>query len=98
VRTPEEIPYRAELEAWARHPRVRVEITLSRPPPGWTGRSGHVQTHLAEIWKAFQAQEPEAMVYVAGWKRMVWPVEDLLRMQLGLDKHHLRVEVFDPES
>jgi NAD(P)H-flavin reductase len=98
VRTPEAIPYRSELEGWARHPRVRVEITLSQPPPGWTGRTGHVQAHLSELWKELHAQEPDAMVYVAGWKRMVWPVEDLLRMQLGLDKHHLRVEVFDPDS
>jgi len=98
VRTPEELPYREELAEWARNPRVRIEITLSQPPPGWTGRTGHVQVHLAELWEAFRAQHPEAQVFVAGWKHMVWPVEDLLRMQLGVDKNHLRVEVFDPDA
>jgi ferredoxin-NADP reductase len=98
ARNPEAIPYRDELAEWARHEQVRVEITLSKPPPDWTGRRGHVQAHVLELWKALQAAHPDAQVYISGWKRMVWPVEDLLRMEPGVSRSHLRVEVFDPEG
>jgi ferredoxin-NADP reductase len=95
ARTEEEIPYREDLAAWARHQNVRVEVTLSQPPADWKGRRGHVQQHLPEVWGQFHAQHADALVYVAGWKRMVWPVGDLLR-KLQVDRTHVRIEVFDP--
>jgi ferredoxin-NADP reductase len=98
ARTLDDVPYREEQAAWGGHEHLRVELTLSRAPAGWTGRRGYVQSHLAELWGEFHARYPDGLVYVSGWRHMVWPVEDKLRMELGLDRQHLRVEVFDTED
>jgi CDP-4-dehydro-6-deoxyglucose reductase, E3 len=43
ARTQADILWRDELQAVAaRDPRIRVEVTLSRPEPGWQGRVGYV--------------------------------------------------------
>lgn len=48
VRTPEDVLWEAELRALAQaHPCFRLEVTLSRPPPGWTGRSGQCSNTCA---------------------------------------------------
>lgn len=41
-RTPEDILFADDLEAWARDADVRVETTVDNGPPGWTGRVGFV--------------------------------------------------------
>jgi ferredoxin-NADP reductase/GNAT superfamily N-acetyltransferase len=95
VRSPEEIPFASELAAWSKRSNFRVEITLSKPPPDWKGRSGHVQQHLKELWAELLKTHPGAHAYVCGWRKMVWPVSDLLRVDLGVAPERLRVEVFD---
>lgn len=41
-RTPEDILFADDLQAWARDGGVRVETTVDNGPPGWTGRVGFV--------------------------------------------------------
>lgn len=95
VRSPEEIPFAEDLDRWRQQPNMRVEITLSKPPEGWTGRRGHVQEHLPELWHELVAKHPAALVYVCGWRRMVWSVRDQLRGALGVEASRMRVEAFD---
>jgi NAD(P)H-flavin reductase len=95
VRSTDEIPFSTDLANWEKQPGMRVELTLSQPGAGWKGRTGHVQAHLPALWNELRAQHTEAMVYVCGWRRMVWPVKDLLRSELQVDASHMRVEAFD---
>jgi ferredoxin-NADP reductase len=90
-----DLPWASELERWKQLPTMRVELTLSQPQPGWAGRTGHVQKHLPELWRALTALHPDALVYVCGWRRMVFPVRDLLRSELGVDARRVRIEAFD---
>lgn len=70
-----------ELEALAqRHPRFHYEPTLSKPGPGWRGRTGYVQDHLADIVRAAGT----VPVFVSGLPEMV---ADVLRV-LEIDLHH----------
>ena len=41
-RSPAELPYGEEIEAWRAHPGVSVELTVDAAPEGWTGRVGVV--------------------------------------------------------
>ncbi len=92
VRTCEDILYADEFAARARRdPRFRFEPTLSRPDPGWTGRTGYVQTHLA----ALLADRPDAAVYVCGLSAMVREARDVLRKTLGLPRDRVQSERFD---
>jgi ferredoxin-NADP reductase len=95
VRFAEDRIYREELEALAaRHPNVRLEITLSRPGAGWAGRTGYVQSHVEELWKELLPHgAPHA--YVCGLERMVGAVRDLLRKQLGVDRKSVHSERYD---
>lgn len=92
---PEEIPFAAELETWRARPNLRIEVTLSRPPPDWRGRTGHVQQHVKELWSELSKRHPDAHAYVCGWRKMVWPVSDLFRGELAVPNDRLRVEAFD---
>ena len=48
IRNEHTIYYRDDFEALARnHPNFRFWPTLSRADSSWTGRSGHVQSHLS---------------------------------------------------
>lgn len=89
--------YRDELEALAAaHPNFRVLYTLSKPPAGWTGLSGYVQTHVAEEFRALAAASSEAPhVYICGLERMVGAVRDLLRKDMGVDRKQVHSERYD---
>jgi ferredoxin-NADP reductase len=104
-----DILYREELEGLTRaHPHVRYEVTLSRPGPGWTGRQGYVQAHLAELVEGLRAasrlgsaeagatgaaEAPRA--YVCGLDRMVSSVRDHLRNELGFERRRVHTERYD---
>lgn len=77
----DEILFREEFSKLAREaPRFRFEPTLSRPGPGWTGRSGRVQQHVAELVSALGHAE----AYVCGQIEMVAEsVDELLRAGLA---------------
>jgi len=100
ARHEEDVLYRAELDRLAReHPNLRYEITLSRPGPGWAGRSGYVQAHLPELVGALRnaASTPAAPLhaYVCGLDRMVSSVRTHLRTDLGFDRKHVHAERYD---
>jgi ferredoxin-NADP reductase len=97
VRSQQEILYREELEALARtHPRVRIEVTLSRPDGGWQARHGYVQLHVRELYESLAKEgrgPPHA--YVCGLERMVGAVRDILRKQMGLPRELVHSERYD---
>jgi NAD(P)H-flavin reductase len=98
ARHEEDVLYREEIEELARaHPNLRYEITLSRPGAGWSGKSGYVQTHLAELLADLRREAGAAVphAYICGLDRMVSSVRDHLRNELGLDRKHVHTERYD---
>ena len=91
VRYESTILYRAEFEQMAEQfPQFRFWPTLSRPEPGWTGRSGHVQTHLTEAI----GSRRDVDVYLCGLKLMVDEVRSILK-GMGLDRKQIFYEKYD---
>jgi CDP-4-dehydro-6-deoxyglucose reductase, E3 len=98
VRGEPDMLYRDEFEALsARHPNLRVFFSLSRPPPGWGGLSGYVQTHVPELWRqlgeASAGVEPH--LFICGLERMVSVVRTLGRKELGLARTRVHSERYD---
>jgi CDP-4-dehydro-6-deoxyglucose reductase, E3 len=96
VRSEEEFLFGEELLELARqHPAVRLEPSMSRPGPGWSGRTGYVQTHVAELWRALAASGPEPKAYICGVKKMLTEVREVLRVELGVDRKRVHLEAYD---
>lgn len=94
VRSQHDILYAEELARWtAEHPNVKVCVTLSRPAPGWSGATGHVQAHLARVFEELAA--PEAHVYICGLEKMVQDVKTRCRGELALGRRQVHSEKFD---
>jgi ferredoxin-NADP reductase len=97
VRYTEDRLYLEELESLAaKHPNLRVEYTLSKPPSNWGTRHGYVQTHVTELWRDLEtknAGSPHA--YICGLERMVGSVRDLLRKQMGIERKQVHSERYD---
>jgi ferredoxin-NADP reductase len=94
VRHEADILYREELEALAtQHGNVQFHVTLSKPPPTWTGRSGHVQQHVPELVDALGKEDLE--VYICGLERMVKSVKELCRGPLALGRREVHQERYD---
>lgn len=96
VRTVGEVLWGEELRALAQaHPWFRLEVTLSRPPPDWTGRTGHVQQHVRALWEALvtaSAAPPDA--WMCGVKAMLDDVRGILRGELGLPRQRVHAESY----
>jgi ferredoxin-NADP reductase len=92
-----DILYRDELASMAKaHPHLRVEVTLSRPHDGWSGRRGYVQAHLREMLESLAAQtNSEPHVYACGLTRMTTAVRDLLRKDMALPRERVHTERYD---
>jgi CDP-4-dehydro-6-deoxyglucose reductase len=91
VRYESHLMYRAEFEDLAaRFPQFRFWPTLSRPEPGWTGRTGHVQAHLEEAL----GERRDVDVYLCGLKLMVDDVRARLRAA-GFDRKQIFYEKYD---
>ncbi len=91
VRYEQTIMYRDEFEMLANDcPNFRFWPTLSRPAPGWTGRSGHVQTHLDEALDG----RHDLDVYICGLKLMVDDVRARLK-ELGFERKQVIFEKYD---
>lgn len=96
VRHLEDRLYADELEELAkRHPNLRVEYSLSKPPEGFTGRTGYVQTHVEELWRELAGGPTPPHAYVCGLERMVGTVRDLLRKQMGVERKSVHTERYD---
>jgi ferredoxin-NADP reductase len=91
VRNEETIYYRDDFDALAHHhPNFRFWPTLSRADSSWTGRSGHVQSHLADALGG----RTDLDVYICGLKAMVDDVRAILK-ELGFDRKQIVFEKYD---
>jgi CDP-4-dehydro-6-deoxyglucose reductase len=91
VRHEHDLLYREEFEALARdHPNFRFWPTLTRPDPGWTGRTGRVQLHLE---KAVGTRR-DLDVYICGLHDMVDQVRAMLK-SMGFDRKRMIYEKYD---
>jgi CDP-4-dehydro-6-deoxyglucose reductase len=91
VRYRETIMYRAEWEELAaKFPQFRFMPVLSRPDENWTGRTGHVQAHLAEAI----GERRDCDVFLCGMKAMVDDVRSILK-EMGFDKKQILFEKYD---
>ncbi|HYL36684.1 MAG TPA: FAD-binding oxidoreductase [Bryobacteraceae bacterium] len=91
VRYQRSVYYGEEFEALARqHSSFRFWPTLSRPEPSWSGRTGHVQTHLIEAL----GERRDLDVYICGLKAMVDDVRGILK-GLGFDRKQIIFEKYD---
>jgi NAD(P)H-flavin reductase len=80
-----------EFEQLARdHPNFHFRPTLSRPEPGWTGRTGHVQAHLFEA----VGDRRDVNVFICGLKVMVDDVRSILKSS-GFDRKRIICEKYD---
>ena len=95
VRSLDDALFADELEALARqHPQFRFLLTLSRPGPGWVGRSGYVQGHVLPLWQELAAFGTPH-VYVCGVKKMLLEVREVLKTQGGAQRAQLHLESYD---
>jgi ferredoxin-NADP reductase len=91
-RTPADVLWGDEIAAWERScKRFRVHVTLSRPPPEWTGLSGYVQRHAIGLAAAL----PGVRAYVCGLSDMVDEVLGRFEGEGGLPRTALRYETYD---
>lgn len=96
VRSTDELLYGDELAALERaHPCFRCLPTLSRPAPGWTGRTGYVQTHVKALWSELTAQHPSAHAYICGVKKMLMASREVLRVELAVERSRVHLEAYD---
>jgi len=83
--------YRAEWEQLERTlPGFRFMPTLTRPAPGWQGRTGRVQQHLDEAL----AGRSDIDVYICGLKVMVDDVRRILK-ERGFARQQILYEKYD---
>jgi CDP-4-dehydro-6-deoxyglucose reductase len=91
VRYEHSLLYREEFEELERkHPNFRFWPTLSRPEASWTGKTGHVQSHLA----AAIGDRRDVDVYICGLKAMVDDVRAQLK-GMGFDRKQIIYEKYD---
>jgi ferredoxin-NADP reductase len=91
VRYESHLLYREEFEETARRfPRFFFRPTLTQPGPGWKGRVGRVQAHLAEAI----AGRRDIDVFLCGLKPMVDDVRRILK-DMGFDRKQIRYEKYD---
>jgi NAD(P)H-flavin reductase len=83
--------YREEFEELAaKHSNFRFWPTLSRPTESWTGRTGHVQKHLAEAI----GERRDLDIYICGLAAMVDDVRTQLKA-MGFDRKQIIYEKYD---
>jgi ferredoxin-NADP reductase len=91
VRYESHLLYRDEFEELARrYPHFRFWPTLTQPARDWTGRTGRVQTHLAEALGGRRDLD----VLLCGLKPMVDDLRRILK-EMGFDRKQIRYEKYD---
>jgi ferredoxin-NADP reductase len=91
VRYETHLMYREEFDEMARRfPHFQFMPTLSRPADSWTGRSGHVQTHILEAI----GERRDVDVFLCGLKLMVDDVRNILK-DMGFDRKQILFEKYD---
>src|SRR5579863_1538720 len=87
TRTPEELAFRDEVEAWRKHDDLAVHVTVDRATPGWRGTVGVVTTVLPRI-----QCDPSAVALVCGPEVMM-RFTALALMERGLPASRIRVSM-----
>jgi sulfhydrogenase subunit gamma (sulfur reductase) len=79
IRHPEDFPFMQEITDWGEN-NIEVILTVSRPEgTGWSGKTGHVQSHLEEALKSLD--KPVALI--CGMKEMMEQCRDeFIRMKV----------------
>lgn len=96
IRTPADALFLDELRGLqAAHPWLRVELSLSRPPLGWAGRTGYVQEHVALLWNELTALGHQPHAYVCGVGKMCFAVRDVLKGALQVERQRIHLETYD---
>jgi ferredoxin-NADP reductase len=91
VRHQHSLMYRTEFEEMAkRFPHFYFRPTLTLPDASWTGRTGRVQTHLAEAI----GDRRDLDFYLCGLKAMVDDVRLILK-GMGFDRKQIMYEKYD---
>lgn len=91
VRHEHSLLYRADWESLAQeYPNFDFRPTLTRPEPGWAGRTGRVQSHVVEAL----GDRRDVDVYICGLKEMVNDVRGQLK-EKGLDRKRIVYEKYD---
>lgn len=95
VRSPADALYLEEFEALEKaHPRLRFMLSMSRPPPEWTGLRGYVQTHALGLWQEL-AKQGRPHAYICGVKKMLLEVREVLKKEGGAERQQLHLESYD---
>ncbi len=82
-------------ESWrARMPRVRYVPVLSRPDPGWAGRTGRVREAVLADHRDLSGH----VVYACGNAAMVASVREVLIAERGLDEQAFHADAFVPSG
>lgn len=99
----DELGYRERLEAMARdgsYP-LRYVPTISRPRDprnaGWDGRTGRVETIVADVCRDLDLRPERTVVYICGNPEMILNVEDIL-MGIGFPEFHVKKELYWPKG
>ena len=75
ARTPTDLVYKDELQAWAARDDVDVRVTVDWGEPGWTGTVGMVPV----LFETVELQPARALAYVCGPPIMIkFVIQDLL--------------------
>jgi len=91
ARYEESLLYKQEFEnVETTRPGFRFLPTLTRPPAGWGGLTGRVQTHLDEVLSG----RTEVDVYICGLRAMVDEVRTMLSVR-GFVKNRIHFEKYD---
>jgi ferredoxin-NADP reductase len=91
VRHAATIYYRGDFDRLAaKYSDFRFWPTLSRADGTWTGRTGHVQSHLLEAI----GDRRDLDIYICGLKAMVDDVRAMLK-ELGFDRKQIIFEKYD---
>jgi CDP-4-dehydro-6-deoxyglucose reductase, E3 len=76
--------------------RLKFITSLSQPSAGWNGKTGYVQTHVAECFSQLQnASTAPVHVWVCGVRKMLDEVRKVLKNDFQLDRTRIHAESYD---
>lgn len=86
ARSPADILFPEEVAAWKARFDARVEVTVDRAAPGWTGRVGVVTTALG---RALSGTDPATVEAFVCGPEIMMRFTDLALMDLGVPAEHI---------
>jgi NAD(P)H-flavin reductase len=89
ARTPGDILYPEELERWSNHLHMKVQVTVDRAAPAWTGHVGFVTNFLRRT----EEVRPDSVYIICGPEIMMRVIADtLLNADVPEDNIYLSLE------